>query len=135
MYGGALSDRVGRKAVIVAGWSVYALVYLGFAFSTSGTALIAWFLVYGIYFGLVEGTEKALVADLAPADQRGTAFGFYNAAIGLGTLAASILFGVLYDRVGPATAFSTGTGLALAAALLLLTLPLRPVDRAASRLT
>jgi MFS family permease len=127
LYGGALSDRVGRKAVIVAGWSVYALVYLGFAFSTSATALVAWFLIYGIYFGLAEGTEKALVADLSPSAQRGIAFGFYNAALGVGTLLASVLFGMLYERFGPATAFGTGVGLAVAATLLLLTLPTRAV--------
>lgn len=130
MYGGALSDRVGRKAVIVAGWSVYALVYMGFAFSTSATPLVAWFLIYGIYFGLSEGTEKALVADLAPSVQQGTAFGFYNAALGLGTLVASVLFGVLYERFGPATAFGTGAGLAVAASLLLLTLPVGGFSRA-----
>jgi len=130
MYGGALSDRVGRKAVIVAGWSVYSLVYLGFAFSTSATALVAWFLIYGVYFGLAEGSEKALVADLSPSAQRGTAFGFYNAALGVGTLLASVLFGVLYERFGPATAFGTGAGLAVAATLLLLTLPVRAVPGA-----
>ena len=130
IYGGALSDRVGRKAVIVAGWSVYSLVYLGFAFSTSATALVTWFLIYGVYFGLAEGTEKALVADLAPSAQRGTAFGFYNAALGVGTLLASVLFGVLYERFGPATAFGTGVGFAVAATLLLLTLPVRAVPGA-----
>jgi len=109
---------------------VYALVYLGFAFSTSATALVAWFLIYGVYFGLAEGTEKALVADLSPSSQRGTAFGFYNAALGVGTLLASVVFGVLYERFGPATAFGTGAGFAVAATLLLLTLPLRAVPGA-----
>jgi MFS family permease len=125
LYGGALSDRAGRKTVIVAGWSVYALVYVGFAVSASASTLVAWFLVYGVYFGLAEGTEKALVADLAPSTQRGTAFGFYYAALGVGTLLASILFGVLYERLGPATAFGTGAALAAASALLLLMLPVR----------
>jgi MFS family permease len=119
-YGGGLSDRVGRKAVIVAGWSVYAVVYLGFATVESGAWLVAWFLVYGVYFGLAEGTEKALVADLAPADQGGTAFGFYNAALGVGALLASVVFGLLYERFGHAVAFSTGAALAAAAAVLLL---------------
>lgn len=119
-YGGGLSDRVGRKAVIVGGWSIYAVVYLGFATAASAASLVGWFLVYGIYFGLAEGTEKALVADLAPVDQRGTAFGFYNAALGLGALLASVVFGVLYERFGHAVAFSTGAALAAAAAVLLL---------------
>ncbi len=120
VYGGALSDRVGRKAVIVAGWSVYAVVYLGFALSDSPALLVAWFLTYGVYFGLAEGTEKALVADLAPAIARGTAFGFYNAALGVGALLASVIFGVLYDRLGYAVAFGTGAALAAIAAVLLL---------------
>ncbi len=75
-WGGALSDRWGRRRVIIAGWAVYALVYLGFATATSAAAFIAWFLVYGLYFALTEGAEKALVADLAPAHLRGTAFGY-----------------------------------------------------------
>jgi len=123
VYGGALSDRVGRKAVIVAGWSVYAIVYVGFALAQSAAVLIAWFLAYGIYFGLAEGTEKALVADLAPASVRGTAFGYYNAALGVGALAASIVFGVLYDRFSHAVAFGTGASLAAAAAVLLMLVP------------
>jgi MFS family permease len=135
VYGGALSDRIGRKAVIVAGWSVYALVYVGFATAHSAAALIAWFMTYGIYFGLAEGTEKALVADLAPRHVAGTAFGIYNAALGIGTLLASVVFGVLYERLGPAIAFGTGAGLAAAAAILLLLLPTHarpPIRPAAS---
>jgi len=120
VYGGALSDRVGRKAVIVAGWGVYAIVYLGFAMAESGAVLVGWFLAYGIYFGLAEGTEKALVADLAPAAARGTAFGFYNAALGVGALLASVIFGLLYDRLGHGVAFATGAALAALAAVLLM---------------
>ena len=67
LAGGSWSDRVGRRAVIVIGWLVYAVVYAGFAISGSLTALVAWFLLYGFYFGFAEGTEKALVADLAPS--------------------------------------------------------------------
>src|SRR5262245_60395798 len=95
--GGALSDRVGRVRLIAAGWVVYAVVYGGFAFTESLTPLIAWFLAYGIYFALAEGTEKALVADLTPADLRGSAFGWYNAVLGIGALAASIVFGGLWE--------------------------------------
>jgi MFS family permease len=122
-YGGALSDRVGRKAVIVAGWSIYAAVYIGFALVESAAALIAWFLIYGTYFGLSEGSEKALVADFAPVARRGTAFGWYNAALGIGALAASVVFGVLYDRFGHAAAFTTGAALAAGGAVLLVLLP------------
>jgi MFS family permease len=123
VYGGALSDRVGRKRVIVAGWAVYAAVYVGFAVVQTPAGLVAWFLVYGAYFGLAEGSEKALVADFAPAERRGAAFGWYNAAIGLGALLASVLFGVLYERFGHAVAFLTGACLAGLAAVLLVLVP------------
>ena len=119
VYGGGLSDRVGRKGVIVAGWCTYAVVYVGFATAESAAALVCWFLVYGVYFGLAEGAEKALVADLAPAGARGAAFGFYNAGVGIGVLLASVVFGVLYERFGPGLAFGTGAGLAAVAAVLL----------------
>jgi MFS family permease len=123
VYGGALSDRVGRKVVIAAGWSIYAAVYVGFAMVDSPAGLITCFLIYGTYFGLSEGSEKALVADFAPVGRRGTAFGWYNAALGVGALAASVAFGVLYDRFGHATAFTSGAGLAAAAVVLLVLLP------------
>jgi len=119
-WGGALSDHLGRKQVIVIGWVVYAVVYLGFAAAASAPALVGWFLVYGVYFALTEGAEKALVADLAPADRHGAAFGVYNAALGAGTLTASVMFGVLYERFGAGAAFGTGAGLAAAAAAALL---------------
>ena len=122
-WGSALSDRAGRTSVLIAGWAVYALVYLGFAILESPPALVACFLAYGIYFALTEGTEKALVADLAPRAKRGTAFGVYNAAEGIGALLASIVFGLLYDRLGHAVAFTTGAALAAAAAVMILFLP------------
>jgi len=117
---GALSDRVGRRALIVAGWLVYAAVYLGFAHANG--ALMAWalFLVYGVYFGLTEGVQKALVADLVPAAARGRAFGWYNVALGLGALPASLMFGAIWDRWGAPAAFTLGAAIAASAALLLL---------------
>ena len=115
-----MSDRLGRKRVIVIGWAMYAVVYLGFATARGASTLIAWFLVYGVYFALTEGAEKALVADLTPAERHGAAFGFYNAALGVGALGASVAFGVLYERFGAASAFGTGSALAAAAAILLL---------------
>jgi len=119
LVGGSWSDRVGRRTVIGLGWLIYAVVYVGFAISTTLPALLAWFLVYGFYFGFAEGTEKALVADLAPADRRGFAFGVYTAVQGLGALAASVVFGAIWSAVGAAAAFAAGGGLALAATALL----------------
>lgn len=119
LVGGGWSDRVGRRRVITIGWLTYAVVYAGFAMSTSLSALIAWFLVYGFYFGFAEGTEKALVADLVPAARRGTAYGIYTAVQGLGALAASVLFGVIWTAYGPAAAFGVGAAFALAATALL----------------
>ena len=115
--GGALSDRIGRKPLLVSGWLLYALVY--FAFGRASAAWHAWALfgVYGIFFGLTEGTERALVADIVPAAKRGTAFGWYNLTIGLGALPASIIFGAIWDRHGSTAAFDFGATLALAAAL------------------
>jgi len=110
--GGALSDRYGRRPLIVAGWTLYAAVYLGFAFATAAWQAWALFAVYGLFFGLTEGTEKALVADLVPAARRGTAFGWFNFAIGIAALPASLIFGVVWDRMGPAAAFSMGAALA-----------------------
>lgn len=133
VVGGDWSDRIGRRAVIATGWLVYAIVYAGFALSRSLTALLAWFMVYGFYYGFAEGTEKALVADLAPAAARGTAFGIYNATTGLGALAASLVFGVLWSQFGAPLAFGVGAALALAATVLLFFVvsgsPIRPGKR------
>jgi MFS family permease len=127
--GGSWSDRIGRRAVIVIGWLVYAVVYAGFAISGSLPALFAWFLLYGFYFGFAEGTEKALVADLAPPDRRGFAFGVYNAVQGLGSLAASVVFGLVWKWYGAAAAFGLGAALALTASALLFAAvrPSRPI--------
>ena len=122
LAGGDLSDRLGRRALIAAGWMVYALVYAGFGYFDSPAIVIGIFLGYGLYFGLTEGVEKAWVADLAPAGARGTAFGFYNAALGLGGLASSVMFGAIWTRVSPGAAFFTGAAMALAAIGLLYSL-------------
>ena len=122
-WGGGLSDRFGRKQLIVAGWMIYALVYFGFALSTGAAAFIGWFLFYGVYFAFAEGPEKALVADLTPPGRRGAAFGWYNAVTGIGALVASILFGELYEHFGAPVAFMTGAALAGAATVLLLLIP------------
>lgn len=119
--GGSASDRFGRRRLIAGGWTVYALVYVGFALSTSLAALVTWFMVYGIYYGCVEGSERALVADFAPSEQKGTAFGIYNAVAGLGALISSVVFGVLWKSLGAPVAFASGAALAILAAILLFT--------------
>ena len=119
LYGGQWSDRLGRRHVIGLGWLIYAVVYGAFAVTDSAALLVIVFLVYGLYFGLTEGVEKAWVADLAPADGRGNAFGLYNAIIGIGALAASLLFGFVWTRVSPPAAFCTGAAFAMAATALL----------------
>jgi MFS family permease len=119
VVGGSWSDRIGRRTVIAIGWIVYAVVYAGFAISDTLPALLIWFLIYGFYFGLAEGTEKALVADLAPASRRGAAFGIYNAVSGLGALTASIIFGLIWNAYGAPAAFATGAALAFVATALL----------------
>ena len=119
VVGGSWSDRIGRRAVIGTGWMVYAAVYAGFAVSNRLATLLVCFLAYGFYFGFAEGTEKALVADLVSPERRGLAFGIYNAVLGVGALAASLVFGLIWRSYGPAAAFSTGAALALVATLLL----------------
>lgn len=119
VVGGRLSDRTGARGAIAAGWAVYALVYAGFALA--GAAWQAWvlFSVYGLFYGLTEAPEKALVAALAPEGARGRAFGAYHFTVGIVALPASLLFGMLWDAFGAATAFYAGAGLAAAAAVLL----------------
>jgi MFS family permease len=119
VIGGRVSDRVGRRQVIGIGWLLYAGVYAAFGVTDSAPMLIVVFLIYGLYFGLTEGVEKAWVADLAPAGGRGNAFGIYNALIGFGALGASLLFGFIWTHVSPHAAFYTGAGFALAATALL----------------
>ena len=119
LLGGELSDRLGRRHLIAAGWLSYAAVYAAFAFVDAIAPLVVVFLSYGLYFGLTEGVEKAWIADLAPASRMGTAFGYYNAVIGIGTLLASLIFGLIWTRVSPDAAFLTGASLAMAATLLL----------------
>lgn len=118
-YGGRLSDTLGRKPLIVGGWLLYAAVY--FAFAWAGAPWQAWalFALYGIFYGMTEGTEKALVADIVPHTRRGAAFGWYNLAIGLAALPASLIFGWIWDRFGAPSAFIFGATMAVVAAVLM----------------
>ncbi|MGH9943031.1 MAG: MFS transporter [Pyrinomonadaceae bacterium] len=120
LVGGDLSDRLGRKRLIVSGWALYAAVYAGFAFVSEAWQVWALFLVYGIYFGLAEGAEKALVADLVRPEQRGTAYGLYNLAFSITVWPASLLMGVLWSWRGPSFAFLASAAVGVVAALLLI---------------
>jgi MFS family permease len=122
--GGRLSDAAGRKRTILAGWSLYAAFYFAFARVQTPGAMTAVFLAYGVFYGLTDGPEKALVAELAPPDRQGAAFGLYNMVMGLGVLPASVLFGWIWKKAGSPAAFTTvAAGAAVCAALLAL-LPL-----------
>ena len=117
--GGSLSDRFGRKPLIAAGWIAYAAVYVGFAFADQPWHVWALFAAYGVFHGLTEPTEKALVADLVPADRRGAAYGWYNLALGVVALPASVMFGAIWDSAGPGASFAVGAAIAVAATVAL----------------
>lgn len=117
--GGSFADRAGRVPAILLGWLVYAAAYAGFAFVSRPAAVWALVAVYALFYGLTEGAERALVADLVPAHARGRAYGFFHASIGVAALPASVVFGLLWNRFGARTAFLTGAAVALAAALAL----------------
>ena len=125
---GSLADRVPRKWVVAGAWGLYSLIYLGFAMAGTTAHVTVLYLAYGCYHGLVAGAAKALVADLVPAARRGTAYGGYAAAIGLATLPASLLAGVLWEGLfawegfGPAAPFVFGAAMAAVATVLLLAL-------------
>ncbi len=133
---GSLSDRVGRRRLIVAGWAVYGLIYLGFALAQTGTQVFILYAVYGLYYGTTYGTANALVADLVPADLRGAAYGTYHAVVGILVFPASVIAGVLWQGVGawngfgPSAPFFFGAGMSLlACALLLLWRPVQSLSR------
>ncbi len=122
---GSLSDRVGRKRLIIGGWLVYAAIYLGFAFASTSWQVWLLYVIYGLYYGLAFGTSNALVADLVPDSLRGTAYGTYNAIIGILAFPASFIAGILWQGIGswagfgPSAPFLFGGSLALIAALLM----------------
>jgi MFS family permease len=121
---GALSDRVGRRRLIIGGWIAYGLVYLGFGLSHTGWQVWVLYGLYGIYYAASEGSAKALIADLVTPERRGTAYGLYNAAIGLTAFPASLIAGLLWQGAfgwhgfGPSAPFLFGAALALLAGIL-----------------
>jgi MFS family permease len=114
---GMLSDRLGRRRVIIVGWFVYVLVYLGFAGASELWQVWLLFACYGIYYGIVGGVARAFVADLVPAEKRGTAYGLYHGVVGITLLPASLIAGWLWQAVSPAAPFYFGAGLAFLAML------------------
>jgi MFS family permease len=130
LIGGHWSDKFGRKTLIFTGWIIYALVYAAFAFIDSPWQAWFLFIIYGAYFGLTEGVEKALVADLVEPEKRGTAYGFYNLAFGITVFPASLLFGLLWSQFGVMTAFLFSAAISVGAAILLLTVDSKSEVRA-----
>ena len=122
---GALSDRVGRRRIIVGGWLAYGIIYLGFALADEAWHVVVLYVLYGIYYGMTEGTARAMVADLVRPDQRGTAYGVFNAAVGLAAFPASLIAGMLWQGIGgwqgwgPRAPFFFGSLVALVAVVLL----------------
>ncbi|HZD06307.1 MAG TPA: MFS transporter, partial [Longimicrobiales bacterium] len=117
--GGRLADRWGRSRTIMLGWIFYAAVYTGFAFAGSRVEVVTLFVAYGLYHGLTEGPEKALVSELVPSSRWGAGFGWYHLTLGILTLAASVLFGGLWEAFGSRTAFLVSAALALLAVMCL----------------
>jgi MFS family permease len=117
---GSLSDKIGRRRLIIGGWIIYGLVYLGLALSQTGWHVWLLFALYGIYYAATEGVGKALIADLVPEARRGTAYGLYNAAIGLTALPASVIAGLLWQGAGAWTGFGPSAPFFFGAALALL---------------
>ena len=122
---GSLSDRIGRRRLIIGGWLVYAVIYLGFAFAQAAWQIWLLYVAYGLYYGMAYGTANALVADLVPQNLRGTAYGTYNATIGILAFPASFIAGLLWQGTGswigfgPSAPFLFGGTLALIAAILM----------------
>jgi MFS family permease len=115
---GRLSDRIGRKRIIVAGWGIYALAYIGFALASPMWHLvyvILLFALYGVYYGAAEGVTRAFVADMVPREKRGTAYGLYHGAIGVSLLLASVTAGLLWEAIDPVATFLFGAAMAVVA--------------------
>jgi MFS family permease len=122
---GALSDRIDRRLLLVAGWTCYAAIYAIFPMARSLTFFTVLFVLYAIPFTLSEGAERAWIGDIVPAISRGKSYGIYYLANGLCVLGGTVLFGAIYQNVSPAAAFRTGAALAIMAAVAVLLVPKR----------
>lgn len=123
VLGGFASDHIGRKPTIIAGWLIYAAVYLGFGHMSTKLGIWVLFAVYGIFFGLTEGPQKAMVSDLTHASKRGVGYGLFNLIVSIAALPASVIFGVIWSKFGAQIAFDVGGILAIAASLMLIGVP------------
>lgn len=115
---GQLSDKIGRKEVIVVGYSIFAMVYFGFAVVQSAFMVWILFAVYGLYYAFTESILKAFTADMVPSELRGTAYGFLNLVLGIALFPASLVAGILWDRISPRAPFYYGSIMACVAVLL-----------------
>jgi MFS family permease len=119
---GGLSDRVGRRGMVLGGYLLFALNYAGLALFDGRVALLMAFVVLGVHTALIDGQQKSLIADLVPAERRGTAFGVYHMVVGVALLPASVIAGFVWDRFGASATFGLDAGLAFVAALLFMVL-------------
>jgi len=117
---GSLSDRIGRKKLLIAGYSLYAIVYIGFGFISHATNFVLWIFwpLYGVYYAMTEGIEKAFVSDIAPAESKATALGFYHTIVGVGLLPASVFAGILFSFL-PSAPFLFGGAMAIITVVIL----------------
>jgi MFS family permease len=122
MPAGMLSDRIGRRNVMIGGFLIFSIVYLGFAISNAGYIVWILFAIYGFYIAMTDGVSKAYAVDLVTADKRGTAIGLYYTATGLMALVSSIIAGLLWDIAGASAPFLFGSATALVAAVMLVML-------------
>ncbi len=117
---GMLSDRVGRKPVLMASYLIFAIVSLGLIFTTSLRSVLPFFAIYGMSFAMFDSVQRAYVVDFAPEHLRATALGTFHAAVGLVALPGGYVAGMLWDKIGPEATFVYGLALAVISSLLLL---------------
>ena len=117
---GSLSDRIGKEKLLIAGFLIYTVVYLFFGMNVDKIALFILFALYGLYSAATDGVQKAFVADMTDRNKKGTALGIYNALLGITLLPASIIAGVLYDRVNSSVPFRFGAAMSALAAVLMI---------------
>lgn len=116
---GSLSDRIGREKLLIAGFLIYAVVYFGFGFTGNIQTIIALFALYGVYSASTDDVQKALVSDLVDKNKKGTGLGMYNALLGITLLPASLIAGLLYDKVNSSIPFYFGAATAALSAILM----------------